>query len=153
VTTSTVYPTLATAGLLVCISTMLSLVPSFCYIQRCCVDSQAVPGGQYGGSPAAVTPNCYAGTAPSVSSTIGAPAFQLDAYACPASAVTPGPLRGGSGQQIQVQSSSGGMYRRPAPYPSPQQYMLAKRTPFFYQQHCSSNAAYAVSCPPMLCRG
>ena len=99
------------------------------------INCQAVQGGQYGS--AAVTANCY-GTAP-VSSTAGA-SFQLDAYGgC--RAVSPGPLRAG---HIQSSSSAAaGLYRRPAPYPSPQQYMLAKRTPFFYQ-HCA-NSPYAVS--------
>jgi len=88
---------------------------------------QAAQGSQYGST---VTPNCYgaAGSTPVSSST----SFQLDAYGCPVT-----PLRG------PVQSS-GGVYRRPAPYPSPQQYMIAKRTPFFAYQRCS-NSAYPVS--------
>ena len=87
---------------------------------------QAVQGGQFGST---VAPNCYSTGATPVPTTT---AFQLDAYGCPVT-----PLRG------PVQSS-GGVYRRPAPYPSPQQYMLAKRTPFFAYQRCS-NSAYPVS--------
>ena len=90
----------------------------------------AVQGSQYGST---VTASCY-NASPAAPAASSGGTFQLDAYGCPMTS-----LRG------SVQPPGGGVYRRPAPYPSPQQYMIAKRTPFFAYQRCSSSAAYAVS--------
>jgi len=94
---------------------------------------QGSVGGQYAGT-SITPPNSYsAGVAaiPPPAAASSSTPFQLDIYGCP---VTPMRAAGA------VQSSTG-LYRRPAPYPSPQQYMLAKRSPFFAYQRCGANSA------------